>query len=460
MTSGLLRYKDGKFDAYRAADGLGVNSISSFIDDSNGYFWIGSHKGILRISKQQLHDFADRKLSKLEPLTFTTSDGLRNAECFDGNQPSIWKSKNGQIWVATLGGAAVIEPGKIKMNLVPPPVTIEKMIVSGRPISLSQARALPPGNRNFDFEFAALSFLAPEKVRFQYRLNGFDGKWIEAGTRRTAQYTNIPPGRYTFQVRACNNDGIWNEAGTNFAFQLKPHFYQTWWFYTMAGIAVALLIWRIHAFQIRRVLELERIRTRIASDLHDDIGAGLSQIAVISDAVREQLKNSGTETASRLNKVSETARDLMESMSDIVWAVNPSRDRVEDLVTRLRKFSSDILSAANIDFELVAPPLDTGKKLTPDFKRHIHLIVKECVNNIVKHSDANTARIEMKIDNGLFYCTIHDNGRGISSGESFDGNGLKTMKERARLLAGDLQLVSEPGKGTLIKVKAPLRTRL
>ena len=440
MSSGLLRYKNGKFVVYRGADGLGINSVSSFIDDSKGYIWIGSHKGILRLSKQQANDFADGKLTKLEPQTFTTSDGLRNAECFDGNQPSIWHSKDGRIWFATLEGAAVIEPGKLKTNPVPPPVMIEKMIVSGRQIQLEQARSLPPGNRNFDFEFAAFSFLAPEKVRFQYRLTGFDGSWIEAGTRRIAQYTNIPPGQYTFQVRACNNDGIWNETGASFAFQLRPYFYQTWWFYAISGMAAALLIWRIHAFQIRRVLELERIRTRIASDLHDDIGAGLSQIAVISEAIREQLQNSGAETTSRLQKVSETSRDLMESMSDIVWAVNPSRDRVEDLVTRVRKFSVDILSASNIDFEMIAPQLDTGRKLTPDFKRHIHLIVKECVNNIVKHSKATAAHIEMKIANGSFFCTIQDNGRGIPSGKAFDGNGLKTMKERARLLGGSLQV--------------------
>ena len=459
MTSGLARYKNGKFDVFRATDGLGVNSISALLEDAQGYLWMTTHKGIIRILKQQLNDFADRKLHKLEPQTFTTSDGLRNAECFDGMQPTIWKSKNGNIWFATLEGAAFIEPGKIKKNLVPPPVLIEKMNVSGRPIKLDHARSLPPGSRNFDFEYAAFSFLAPEKVRFQYRLTGFDGKWIDAGTRRIAQYTNIPPGKYTFQVRACNNDGIWNEAGATFAFQLRPYFYQTWWFYFISGLAIAFLIWRIHAFQIRRVLELERIRTRIASDLHDDIGAGLSQIAVISEAVRTQLKNSSEETTSRLHKVSETARDLMESMSDIVWAVNPSRDRVEDLVTRLRRFSTDILSAADIDFEMTAPELNSGRKLTPDFKRHIHLIVKECINNIVKHSKATTARVEMKTENGWFYCTIRDNGRGIPSGEAFEGNGLKTMQERARLLNGDLEIQSEGGKGTTVNLKAPLRNR-
>jgi ligand-binding sensor domain-containing protein/two-component sensor histidine kinase len=459
MSSGLARFKNGKFDVFRSEDGLGVNSISALLEDAHGYLWITSHKGIMRIPKQQFNDYADKKLLKLEPQTFTTSDGLRNAECFDGMQPTIWKSKDGKIWVATLEGAAVIDPARIKKNPVPPPVLIEKMFVSGRPIDLHRARSLPPGSRNFDFEFAAFSFLAPEKVRFQYQLSGFDHKWIDAGTRRIAQFTNIPPGRYTFHVRACNNDGVWNQAGASFSFQLQPYFYQTWWFYVLTIFAIAFLIWRIHKFQVRRVLELERIRTRIASDLHDDIGAGLSQIAVISEAVRDQLQNSNMETTSRLHKVSETARDLMESMSDIVWAVNPSRDRVEDLVTRLRRFSTDIMSAANIDFEMNAPQPDSGRKLTPDLKRHIHLIVKECVNNIVKHSQATSATVEMKTDNGWFYCTIHDNGRGIPAGEAFEGNGLKTMKERARLLNGDLEIQSEGGKGTTVHLKAPLRNR-
>ncbi|HSE40327.1 MAG TPA: two-component regulator propeller domain-containing protein, partial [Acidobacteriota bacterium] len=457
MTSGLVRFRNGQIIHYRSADGLGLSSISGIIEDSQGYLWMTSHKGILRISKQQLNDFATGKTKKLTPQTFTTSDGLRNAECFDGMQPTTWKSKDGRLWFATLEGAAIIEPDKLRINPVPPPVTIERMTVSGRSVHLKEARSLPPGNNNFDFEYTAFSFLAPEKVRFQYRLIGFDTKWIDAGTRRIAQYTNIPPGHYTFQVRACNNDNIWNEAGASFGFQLNPYFYQTWWFYALSGIALACLIWRVHAFRMRRVLELERIRTRIASDLHDDIGAGLSQIAVITQSVRNELQNSDTGTTSQLNKVSETARDLMESMSDIVWAVNPARDKMEDLTSRLRKFSTDILTAANIDFEMITPEPDAGRKLSPDFKRHIQLIVKECVNNIVKHSRATDAHIEMKIDNGWFYCSIRDNGQGVPTGKVFEGNGLKTMKDRAQLLGGTLKLESESGKGTFIQIKAPLR---
>src|SRR5262249_15978721 len=249
-----------------------------------------------------------------------------------------------------------------------------------------------------------------------------------------AQYTNIPPGNYTFQVRASNNDGFWSPAVAAFPFYLRPHFYQTGWFFAFCAALLILIVWRVHVYRISRALEIERIRTRIASDLHDDIGAGLSQIAVISEVLRQDVSNTGAEFAEKLSKISDTSHELIGSMSDIVWAVNPKRDRVEDLVQRMRKFSSDVLSNSNFQYDFEASDFDGTKKLSPDFKRHVYLIFKESVHNIVKHSGGNSVKMGIAMDNGRLNLTIQDNGKGFSVSDPSMGHGIKSMQQRAALL--------------------------
>ncbi|MCI0443580.1 histidine kinase [bacterium] len=458
FTTGLWNYNKGKWSTFRAEDGIYTDTISNILEDSKGYLWLSSSDGIVRVSKQELENFAEKKTTKIQALHFGTSDGMRKAECYDQQQPTVWKTKNGILWFATLGGAAIIDPLKIKSNPYPPNCKIEKMLVNGKQIATDRIKELPPGSNNFEFQYTALSFTAPEKIQFRYQLEGFDKDWIDAGARRLSQYTNIPPGNYTFRIKACNNDGLWNEAGAAFSFTIRPYFYQTRWFYGLVAAVIAFSVWQFHKYRVKRALEIERIRTRIATDLHDDIGAGLSQIAILTEVARKDLQK--PETPIRLNQVMETAQELMESMSDIVWAVNPARDSAEDLVHRMRKFANDILSAGDTELHFHSTDTDKTKKLTPDFKRHVYLIFKECINNAAKHSQCKSVTVDLNLNRGRMLLTIRDDGKGFDMSDSYDGNGLKSMRTRAGLLGGTFRFYSEPGKGTSMELEVPFRHRV
>jgi ligand-binding sensor domain-containing protein/two-component sensor histidine kinase len=458
FTAGLWSYYKGKFSTFRSEDGIYTDTISNILEDSKGYLWLGSSDGIVRVSKQELEKFAEKKTTRIQALHFGTSDGMRKAECYDQQQPTAWKTKNGTLWFATLGGAAIVDPLKIKSNPYPPKCKIEKMMINEKQIDTDRTQVLPPGSSNFEFQYTALSFTAPEKIQFRYQLAGFDKDWIDAGSRRLAQYTNIPPGNYTFHLKACNNDGLWNEAGAAFLFTIRPYFYQTRWFYALVASVLAFGVWQFHKYRVQRALEIERIRTRIATDLHDDIGAGLSQIAILTEVARKDLQK--PETPVRLNQVMTTAQELMESMSDIVWAVNPARDNAEDLVHRMRKFANDILSAGDTELHFQSIDTDKTRKLTPDFKRHVYLIFKECINNAAKHSQCKSVTIEINMNRGQMVLKISDDGKGFDMSNSYDGNGLKSMRTRAGLLGGTLRFHSEPGKGTSMELEVPFKHKV
>lgn len=458
FSSGLWRYREGNWTKFGSQQGLGTDMIAGILEDDEKNLWLSTNHGIVRVAKSELENFAAGKTAKIKSFHLGTSDGMRKAECYDGQQPVVWKSKNGHLWFATLGGAVIVDPLKITRNSHPPKCKIEKMILNGKEINTERTQTLPPGSNNFEIQYTALSFTAPEKVQFRYQLSGFDKDWIDGGTRRLAQYTNIPPGDYRFHIRACNNDGLWNEEGAAFLFTIRPYFYQTRWFYALCAAVTAIGVWRFHKYRVKRALEIERIRTRIATDLHDDIGAGLSQIAILTEVARKDLQK--PETSDRLNQVMDTAQELMESMSDIVWAVNPARDRAEDLVHRMRKFANDILSACDTELNFRSIDIEKDKKLSPDFKRHVYLIFKECINNAAKHSECKSVSVEINLNRGRMLLTIRDDGKGFDMSNSFDGNGLKSMRTRAALLGGEFRLSSAPGKGTSMELEVPFKHRV
>jgi signal transduction histidine kinase/CheY-like chemotaxis protein len=254
LGGGLIRYRDGTFKTITARDGLFDDTIYTILEDTQGYFWMSSNNGISRVSHLELDDFADGKISSVHALAFGEADGMRSREC-NGNSPGGVRTRDGKLWFSTLQGVVTIDPNRIGFNRLPPPVLIERAVADGRELSRSGEIRVPPGKGALEFHYAALSYLAPERVRFRYKLEGFDKDWIDAGTRRIAYYTNIPPRRYVFRVAACNNDGVWNMAGATYAFRLDPHFYQTYGFYAFCGGIVVLLgVWW-HHHRVRRLEE-------------------------------------------------------------------------------------------------------------------------------------------------------------------------------------------------------------
>lgn len=258
---GLNRLKQGKFTTFTGKDGLFDGAALAVVEDDGNNLWITSHKGIFRVSRTQLNDFADGSTSSITANAYSVADGLKTNECNFGS-PAAYRTRDGRLWFATVKGVAMIDPNHIKLNTLQPPIAIERVVIDGNGFSPRTSVEVPPGGGKLEFQFTALSFIAPKKVRFKYMLEGFDESWVDAGTNRTATYTNIAPGEYRFRVMACNNDGLWNETGASFAFYLRPHFYQTYWFYTSILAGFVLLGLTLHRLRTRT---LERRKTELES---------------------------------------------------------------------------------------------------------------------------------------------------------------------------------------------------
>lgn len=250
---GLTRLKDGRFFAFSAPGGLVNESIYQILEDDSGDLWMSGPAQLQRVSKRQLNEFADGQSKGIAATSYGEADGIRSGGFNGGSQPAAWKARDGKLWFASEAGVVVVDPARIPTNRLPPPVYVEQVKVDGRVLALARGVKLPPGKGSFEFDYTALSLVAPAKVRFRYRLAGFDEQWVDAGTRRTAYYTNVPAGSYRFQVIASNNDGVWNTRGDTFEFSLKPVFYRTWWFYTACGALVFLLGFSVHRLRIRQL---------------------------------------------------------------------------------------------------------------------------------------------------------------------------------------------------------------
>jgi signal transduction histidine kinase/ligand-binding sensor domain-containing protein/CheY-like chemotaxis protein len=273
--NGLNRFKDGKFTVYTTREGLFDNLIHRILEDDSGDLWMSSNRGIFRVRRFELLEFADGKRTSINSETYSKADGMRNAECNGSAYPAGWKARDGRLWFPTMKGAAVVDPKTILKNPAPPPVLIESVAVDRKPVGVPPQTEFGPGNGELEFEFAALSFMAPERNQFAYKLEGFDKEWVDAGNRRVAYYTNIPPGKYRFRVKASNNDGVWNEQGAAFSFHLRPHFYQTVVFYALCVLIVGGGAAGVYGLRLRRLRmhqrELERLVRERTAELEQEI---------------------------------------------------------------------------------------------------------------------------------------------------------------------------------------------
>jgi len=275
---GLTHYTNGKFIAYNSKLGLFSDDISAVLSDNDGDLWLSSPQGIGNIKRKNIEDFESGHLSSISTRVFLAEDGMKTDECFGNWPPGIWKTLEGHIWFATKRGASTIDPDNIKTNKLPPPVLIEKIIADQREISNENYFDLRPGTERVEFHYTALSFLVPERVKFKYLLEGYDYEWVDAGTRRVAYYTNLPPGKYRFRVMACNNDGLWNEAGNRIEFGLLPRFYQTYWFTALCLLCAAGALFGIYRLRVWQLLRKEK-------ELQEGIREAMANIKTLSGLI-------------------------------------------------------------------------------------------------------------------------------------------------------------------------------
>ena len=488
---GLVRFNNGQFSRITAQQGLPADVICQILEDKHGRLWLGTHKGIFSVAKSALNACADGRTNTLDYVAYGEHDGLPALECSDGYQPACWQSADGRLWFTTVRGVVWINPNELTAKSPPPPVLMEELRVDDEPVSLAgQKIIVSPGHKQFDFRFTALSFDAGERARFRYRIDGLDAEWLDADTRRTAHYAHLPPGNYRFRVIACNSEGVWNTTGASMRFTIKPYFYQTMWFLFLAGAGVlgmvVLVVRRVATAKYRRRLAqleqqhaVERDRARIAKDIHDDIGAGLTQITLLTELAHRD----PTQTESNLGRISDSARKLTKAMDEIVWAVNPQHDTFDGLMDYISAYAEDFLRVAGIRCRMDLPVKLPSAHVDAELRYNLFLALKETLNNVVKHAQATEVWLRLRVEPKKFTLIVEDNGRGMveSSWLSVDGkhesfapnpqpstinpqlstrlragSGLVNLEKRLTAIAGRCEIHSQPGQGTRVAMTVAL----
>lgn len=479
---GLNCLRDGKLTAYTRKDGLFNDSILEILEDDFGNLWMSCYSGVFRISKKNLENF-DRGLTRIiSCVAYGRGDGMGSVQCNGVGKPSGWKTKDGRLWFPTTRGIVVADPQvAIEMKREQPPVFIEEVtakkelrfssMTDRRPASI----VLEPGHDEIEFRFAALSFREPERNRFKYKLEGVDSDWVDAGERAVAFYNNLRPGRYRFQVIACNSESIWNEKGDVMSVELLPYFWQTWWFGLATVLAAVGLVGGTARYATRRRMHrrlqaleqqaaIERERTRIARDIHDELGARLTQISFLGSVAKRQMEQPA-EAVAQIDKISDTALEMVAALDEIVWAVDPRNDTLDGLATYLCRYASEFFSSTTtfcqFDFPAELPPI----RLDTDVRHNLFLAVKEAMNNILKHADATEVSLKIVLHPGEFALTVSDNGKGlpVDASPAPDkskrvGNGLRNMRQRLESIGGRCAIQSEPGE-TVIAFFVPFERK-
>jgi signal transduction histidine kinase len=430
----------------RRDDGAaGGNAVWSIAEDRHGRIYFGTGRG----------------LDRLDPATgalrhFTIADGLAGDiinQCIADRQ--------GAIWVATPTGLSRLMPEEQEATAAAPLTYLTRIQIVGDDVRVAEtgvqhgpALTLAANRNSLLLQYVAPSFRREHRLHYQYRLDGLDHEWTPPTEEHTVTYARLPPGSYRFQVRAIGDAAAPGEPAV-FEFTIRPPFWRQWWFLTLAVLSMAALLFGIHRLRMRRLIALQTVRNQIATDLHDDIGAGLAQVAILSEVARRQTPSA----SNHLADIAALARTMRDSMSDIVWAIDPKKDRVTHLADRMRQFAVNTLASdgTRVDFQAPHDSALESVALTPDRRRHLLLILKEAVTNVARHAGASQVTIALGIADRTIHLTVEDDGRGFDPSTVREGHGLGNLRSRSRDLGGDLQIHAAPGRGTRLVVQIPIR---
>ncbi len=474
---GLARFQNGIWtNCSTLVGGLATDSVGYLIDDETGNLWIGSYEGLMRVEKKSFASFARGAVKTVSCRTFLTR------ECSAGAQPAAARAPDGQLFFPTTTGLVEVNPVELKRNTNPPPVVIESVLVDGveqKTNSLSAVWngtiSLRPENEQMEIRFASLNFSAPKNAaagaRFKYWLEDITGDrvpvWKDIGGERVLTFTKLQPGKYVFHVIASNEDGFWNKTGASLDVTVEPPFWRKPSFIvaTMLVVlgALAGTIYLVSTAKLKRQLRaawqkemIEKERARIARDLHDQLGANLTQVTLLGE-MAEADKHLPGEIEQHAQQICATARDTTRSLDEIVWAVNPFNDSLDGLANYACKYAQDYFAIAGIRFRAELPAQLPPAPIPPEVRHNVFLAFKEAVNNVVKHSQATEARVNLRLEPGKFILTVADNGRGLGDrAEKNLRNGLKNMRRRLADVRGEFTITPGADGGTVVQLKVPI----
>ncbi len=479
---GVGRFKEGRFVRLSTAHGLYDDFIAQMAGDETGAMWFGSQRGLFKAHLKEMADVADRKAERLRSVSYAGRDGLPSLQTNFAHSYGALRSSANQLFFPLGAALAIIDPKRVRDNLEPPTLVVQQVVVDGKriarygafsratePVDLRDSGArvsVQPSHHRLEFDFTALSLSGPENVKFKYRLEGLEDRWIDAGTQRTATYSRIAAGDYRFRVAACNRDGVWNEVGATVGLTVTPFIWQRWWFqgiFILVFTGFIVLVVRYLSFRrlrtrlkvVQQEAALDKERTRIARDIHDDLGGRLTKIVLLTGLAHRE-RTDPEKSQQRIKEISSTARNVIKSLDETVWAINPRNDTLPDLINYIGQHAAEMLHAAEIKYTLELPDHPPSRDISAEARHNIFNVVKEAVNNIVRHAGPCEVRLTLEIDERGLSLLIADTGRGFAAPSGEPGaDGLLNMKQRMEEIGGTYEISSGPGKGTTVRAYYP-----
>lgn len=431
-----------KFRNFNTADGLPDNFIYSIAADAAGNLWLGTNNGLCCFNPLSY-----------QTQNFSAKDQLQNLEF---NTGSCLNLSTGELCFGGIDGISIFHPDSVSAVYPAANVVLTNFRIDNRPVAYELNKiSLKPSENNLTFEFAALNFFRNDETRYSYILEGADRDWVFSGSRRFAHYSQLPPGDYTFYAKAMDKSGMWSQPYKFLNIYIAAPWYRTWWFYSLAALAVSGLVYVLFRFRLKQKIQVQLLRNKIARDLHDEIGSNLSSISLFSTVASDKVQQTDADVQALLKKITDFTQVSMEAMNDIVWMINTKNDRFENIISRMRTLAIELFEAKQIELEMAFDEQLSQQKMGMEERKNFYLLYKEALNNALKYSGCKKIIIRLFSKAGYINLDIIDDGRGFETDSLQNGNGLVNMEARASSLKGKLKITSIPGKGTQLSLQFP-----
>jgi signal transduction histidine kinase/ligand-binding sensor domain-containing protein len=464
-SNGLIAWHllSGRYKYFAEKDGL-LNSYAYGILQDADRLWISTNYGLYRA---EIFFKKDSILPDATFTNFTSSDGLPDNQF---NNLAFYKGQSNNFYFGTSKGLVWFNPSTIRPNMQPVTVRMIDLLINEKKLDSAVAPeyitdlSIPYYQNNLFFRFRGIDYTNPSKVSYAYKMEGWDDDWIYSNQLHEERYSNLPPGKYQFKIRAANSSGVWNKDTYSVVVNINPPFWKTWWFYTLSAAVIVLTIiiitrflsqqkLKIRVAELEKQKEIDKERQRISREMHDDIGAGLTQITLMTESVKQK---AGIHKQKELDDIAGTSRKLVGNMSEIIWSLNPENKTINHLMAYLREQLNKLLEYAGLEYSILLPESNKDILLTNEQRRNILLATKEIVNNVIKHSHAKLVIVKSFIDNNRLSFEIGDDGKGFDLSKKYSGNGLHNIRHRVEELKGNLIIDSQPGKGARFIFSIPL----